>query len=366
MGDLEAEQILDVEDVDGAGAEGGDLGRGDLQVQLGDGGGDVVKETGPVAAVDLDQGIGGGCRVVDHHPGLIKEHPGAGGQVGLYGEPLGQTALGGNHPFQGIFEPAQRPRFAVSLAVDVLDPERIQRHAVAHGENLGIDDIGARERHGAGDPREQAPIVDGVDHHLGDGAEPVDTEIDDKRRVVIPGAGDQLGVAVQGIAIEGEPVRGRGPGRELIEFLVAPIFEAGAEIILGGFGPLGPAARRQLARHHVFGGVIKFAQQRRFPAVPDIGTDRADIGDGQAQEKAQAFRRLHHLDKISHRLGIVDIAAEGGVAHHEMVTHQPGDGLGLFSAEPQPRPQPQRNLGADHRMIAAAALGDVVKQQRQV
>ncbi len=49
-----------------------------------------------------------------------------------------------------------------------------------------------------------------------------------------------------------------------------------------------------------------------------------------------------------------------------MLLDQPRDHLGLFVRHPQPWAQLQRDFGAEHRVIAAAPLGDVVKQHRDV
>ena len=48
------------------------------------------------------------------------------------------------------------------------------------------------------------------------------------------------------------------------------------------------------------------------------------------------------------------------------MAHQPGDGLGLGGVEAEARAELQRDLGAEDAMIAAAALGDVVQQHRDV
>src|SRR5262245_58330290 len=53
--DLEAEDVLHIEDVDDALAVCGDLRGRDLQVELGQRARDLEEEAGPVAAVDLDQ-----------------------------------------------------------------------------------------------------------------------------------------------------------------------------------------------------------------------------------------------------------------------------------------------------------------------
>ncbi len=49
-----------------------------------------------------------------------------------------------------------------------------------------------------------------------------------------------------------------------------------------------------------------------------------------------------------------------------MMQHQPGDGLGLLGRETDARAELARDLGAELGMVAAAALGDVVQQERHV
>ena len=61
-GDLQAVEVLHVEHVDGALAEGGDLRARDLQLQLGERAGQAVEQAGAVAAVDLDDRVGGATR----------------------------------------------------------------------------------------------------------------------------------------------------------------------------------------------------------------------------------------------------------------------------------------------------------------
>ncbi len=85
------------------------------------------------------------------------------------------------------------------------------------------------------------------------------------------------------------------------------------------------------------GGVVKLAQQRRLPAVPHLGADRADIRGGEHQEKLQALGRLHPLDEVADRLRVGEITLEGDAAHQEVPAHQPGDRLGLLIGEAEAR-----------------------------
>ena len=91
------------------------------------------------------------------------------------------------------------------------------------------------------------------------------------------------------------------------------------------------------SQHLLLGGGVQIAQQLPLPAVENAGPDRTDIGDGQQQQQAQALGRLHDLDEILDRLGIGEVALLGDVRHHQMVTHQPGDGLRIALAEAEPR-----------------------------
>ena len=128
------------------------------------------------------------------------------------------------------------------------------------------------------------------------------------------------------------------------------------------FAALGDEAAGEL----LLGAVIEIAQQLRLPAVPGLRADGADVGDRQHQQQAQALDRLHLGGEIGDGLGIVDVALEGGLAHQQVVAHQPVDGLGLLGGEAEARAELLRHFGAQFRMVAAAALGDVVQHHREI
>ena len=104
----------------------------------------------------------------------------------------------------------------------------------------------------------------------------------------------------------------------------------------------------------------------RFPAVPHAGADGADIDHGQDQQQAQPFRAGNGFSKIQDGLEIGKVTLEGGAAHQQVMFHQPGHGFGLFLAQPQPRAQAPRDIGAQQAVIAAAPLGDIVQQHRNM
>ena len=127
------------------------------------------------------------------------------------------------------------------------------------------------------------------------------------------------------------------------------------------------AAMTHMAEAQAFAGdVVKLAQQLPLPAVPRAGTDRADIDRSEDGEVAQPLVALHMPDEILDRLGIGEIAFLRGVAHQQMVAHQPGDHLGLAFGEAEARAQVLGDFGAEHRMVAPAALGDIVQQRGDI
>src|SRR5207245_8178213 len=60
------------------------------------------------------------------------------------------------------------------------------------------------------------------------------------------------------------------------------------------------------------------------------------------------------------------VALEGGIAHQEVPAHEPGNLLGLLAGQAKTRAKLQRDLLAEHRMIAAATFGDVVQEDGKI
>ena len=87
----------------------------------------------------------------------------------------------------------------------------------------------------------------------------------------------------------------------------------------------------------LLGGIEQAAQQLPLPVVPGARPDRADVDNGQHQQQAQPLGALHRGDEILDRLGVGQVALEGGGRHQQMVPHQPGDRLGLRRVEPEAR-----------------------------
>ena len=152
----------------------------------------------------------------------------------------------------------------------------------------------------------------------------------------------------------------------LVLFLIGPARQAPRDLGLDLADAVGPAAGQGAAGQHLLGRVVELAQQGGLPAVPDIGTDGANVAHRQHQQQPEPLRRLYEGGEILDGLGVHQVALEGGARHGEVMAHQPGHGLGLGGAETETRTDLQRHVGTQHRMIAAAALGDVVQQHREI
>ena len=81
---------------------------------------------------------------------------------------------------------------------------------------------------------------------------------------------------------------------------------------------------------------------------------------------AQPLDALHGVDEILHRLGIGQVALLRGVAHQQVMEHQPCDQLGLAVRQAEAGAQIARDLSAQYRMVAFPALGDIVEQRRDI
>ena len=142
--------------------------------------------------------------------------------------------------------------------------------------------------------------------------------------------------------------------------------KCGAKCFLRCRDALAGPELRVPAGNQRFGLAVERAQQLAFPAVPDARSDRADVGDGQHQQQLEAFRALHDIGEVAHGLGITDVAAEGDLAHGEMLLDQPGRRFDLGGRQAQARTQAARNARADDGVVFVAALGDVVQKGRDI
>ncbi len=258
---------------------------------------------------------------------------------------------------------AQFVGLVVELAVD---EDGIERAAVGGGEDLGVDDVAAGGGAGAGDDRQQPGMVGGEDGDLGDALEGMGGGGGGERAPGLVGIADERGVGELVGQIDAQPV-GRIVALEVGGALARrPVGERLGEFGLGRGNALVAADLAVAAGDHGLGLVVERAQELALPAVPDAGSDRLDVGDGEHQQHLQALHRLHDGGEIEDGLAVVEVARLGGDRHGEMLLDQPGDGLGLRLVEAEARAKTAGDAGAGDGMILRPALGDVVEQHGDV
>ena len=174
-----------------------------------------------------------------------------------------------------------------------------------------------------------------------------------------------LGIVEENVVRFGDPVAFGQPLAESLERRLVHAQRLAQRMLLGN-DALAPTLLLMAQPQHFLGGLIEIAQQLSLPAVPDTRSHRANIHHGQAQQQAQPFGALHHIDEIEDCLIVRQIALEGGGRHQQMVSHQPGDRLRLRRGQAQARAKLFGHLCTQQTMIAAASLGDIVQQHRDI
>ncbi len=175
--DLVAEQILHVEDVDDLLAVGRDFGARYLQVELRQRARQIEQQARPVAAIDLDDRVRAARRVVDEDARRHGEdlRPARDRrrlvQLDMRLDPARHHVLEHDRELGELLGPVE------GAALGVLHQERVERHPVRQGQDLGVDDVGAGERQRARDAREQARMIGRVERHLGDRAREIDARV---------------------------------------------------------------------------------------------------------------------------------------------------------------------------------------------
>ena len=111
-----------------------------------------------------------------------------------------------------------------------------------------------------------------------------------------------------------------------------------------------------------FGSEVQLAQQALLPAIPQGFVGGANIRHRQADQIAQAVFRLNFFRELLNDFRVLNVPTLRGDRHQQVMAHQPGDQLRFARIETVQFGKFQHVLRAQHRVIAAAALGDVVEQ----
>ncbi len=128
-----------------------------------------------------------------------------------------------------------------------------------------------------------------------------------------------------------------------------------------------PRAGRLVAATQVVQGLeIEVAEQLALPLVPDLGAGAADVGVGQQVECGQAAGIADQAGEPGDYPGIRQILLLRDLRHDQVMAHKPDDEFRVLGVKPVPVAELVRIDGAQFRVIAAAALGDVVEDRRHV
>ena len=152
---------------------------------------------------------------------------------------VGEAHLAFQQPLDGHGDLPGAPLFVLGLIELALELNGVERHAVARGRDLRIDDIGAGAGASASHHGKQPRVVRRKQRDLGDAAEGVGGDMGDQRLALGFGGADQLGVLGDDVEIGPEPIGGIVAVDEALELRLRPVGEALAQGILGARHALG-------------------------------------------------------------------------------------------------------------------------------
>lgn len=112
-------------------------------------------------------------------------------------------------------------------------------------------------------------------------------------------------------------------------------------------------------------GEIQIRQQAVFPCIPQLGTGAGDVGAGQQIQIIQTLACADQRGETVDHFRVGDVLLLRGDRHAQVLLHQPGDQFGIAFAQAMRQAERARIHRTQFGMIAATALGDIVKQPGQ-
>src|SRR5205809_4876691 len=250
-------------------------------------------------------------------------------------------------------------------ATDVHDLEGVERVPVPSRVDLGVDDTEADRPEVARDAREQVALVGYVDHDLQSFACRREARLDYRlvcalsvvQQPRLPG--DLLGVVAQEIRdIQMAPQDILDGVRQAVEAQQALGFVLLALDVLVRLER--PALQQVLRR------AKEILEKLAFPGVPHLRARTADIRDREQIERDQPPLAANDIGEAPQDLRIGQVLFLRHRRHGEMVLDQKLDELRVFGRKAMLAAETPGLDPAELRVIASAALGDIVEDRRDV
>ncbi len=340
----------------------------DVEVQPAQRRGELVEQARPVQARDLDDRVPGGQRVVDDH--LAAATWNAFGAA-LRSGPRAATASAIRiSPFSArsmcCATRSARRSSSSSMSKARRDEDGVERQAVGGGEDLRVDDVGARRRAGAGDDRQQAGMVLRRHGEFGDAAEAVGRDLGGRASACSFSAACRKSACLMlARQVHLQPVGRIVAGDIGVDLGVRPGRQARRSSSCARFtrwraidrpSARRPARSRSPSRACAAAGP---SSRSRRPGPTALMSQTVSTSSIFSRSSVCTVRG-EGLDG----LGVGEVAALRDGRHQQMVLDEPGDEVRLGSREAEARAELARDRAPGDRVVLRPALGDVVDEQR--
>ncbi len=112
--------------------------------------------------------------------------------------------------------------------------------------------------------------------------------------------------------------------------------------------------------------MVKVGQHLALPAVPDVGTDRPQVGGGEHVQQLQQLGRADLHGKTDDQFLIGRVVSQGKAIHPQMLVNEKLDEFRLVRRQAQPPAGLFGDFQSHLAVIFQQALAQVVEEQGQV
>ena len=245
------------------------------------------------------------------------------------------------------------------------DLKGVERVVVVGGMHAGIQNAEAALVKITANPGKQVSLVGRVDQHLqaftqGRHARPHNgfARIDMPRKLpCVPG--NVVGIVVHEVAhIHRVPQRFVGFKRQGMQSQLNQRFT------FAGFNF--DMWVSHMAAQHAQRQAVQVFQQFAFPSVPHLWAGAADVGHGEQVQGCQMPLIAHAFGECGNHVRVAQVGFLGHMAHGQVLTHHKLNQVRVFVRHVVLFAKVPRIFGTQHRVVAATALGNVMKQGSHV